>query len=747
MGAVWGSSIATRRSVLLTGLATVLLVLVFGQGLARAAGCTTSWNGQGDGTSWNDPNNWSAGLIPGINDDVCINPNSSVTVVIKAPNVADVNSVQLGVGSTSGTQTLEVEGVDNGSQGKLAELDLENGGTIGPSGDLKLTGACTGAPCTHQAPSSVSVLGLSLTNNGTIESDQGDEAATREIYGDATNNGTITVNASLLWSGGSVDNQGAISLADGQTLTIGNNSNSAALTNDAGGQITNNGGSGSVHVASKATYNQGGGTTSPSTTNPLHPAVIMYNPTFFVPAPILNYTGTEPSAIEALGTVSLSGGPASGQSLDINGAGAACPSGTFVTAASGLTNAGTITVRGTCDSGLRLTTGTLTNTGTLTAAATTGNVTREVLGSLTNSGTFTVNGGTAFDKSGATLTQTGGTTTMGSNSVLDMSSSGATFQLQGGALSGGGQTQNTEAVINGPVNNTGGNITPGSASTPGLMTFDGAYTQGSGGTLTIPVSGAGGPSGVGTHYSQLAAAGNITLGGTLAIDTVSHPAVNDLDTIMATNGSLSGTFSTVTGRFTAGSTFGYKPTYGSNYAALEVGAALKVNRSGPGTGTVTSSPAGINCGSQCNTPFFQDQSVTLTAHPGSGSAFGSWSGACTGARTTCQVTMSQARTVTAKFLHSTTTTLTSSLNPAKKGKKVTYTATVSPNPHGGTVKFTSGGSTISGCGSVAVNTTTGKATCSVTYNSIGTRKIQATYSGDTNYGSSTSTAVSEKVTS
>ena len=43
---------------------------------------------------------------------------------------------------------------------------------------------------------------------------------------------------------------------------------------------------------------------------------------------------------------------------------------------------------------------------------------------------------------------------------------------------------------------------------------------------------------------------------------------------------------------------------------------LKVNKAGTGTGTVTSSPAGINCGATCTFGFDHGVTVTLTAMPG-----------------------------------------------------------------------------------------------------------------------------------
>jgi hypothetical protein len=53
----------------------------------------------------------------------------------------------------------------------------------------------------------------------------------------------------------------------------------------------------------------------------------------------------------------------------------------------------------------------------------------------------------------------------------------------------------------------------------------------------------------------------------------------------------------------------------------------------------------------------------------------------------------------------TTTAVTSSANPTVVGHQVTYTATVTPAPDGGTVIFEDGPTTISGCGSQAVDNT------------------------------------------
>lgn len=67
---------------------------------------------------------------------------------------------------------------------------------------------------------------------------------------------------------------------------------------------------------------------------------------------------------------------------------------------------------------------------------------------------------------------------------------------------------------------------------------------------------------------------------------------------------------------------------------------------GTGNGTVTSSPAGINCGSTCSSSYNSGTVVTLTATPATGSTFAGWSG--TGC-TTGTVTMNAGITCTATF--------------------------------------------------------------------------------------------------
>jgi hypothetical protein len=74
-----------------------------------------------------------------------------------------------------------------------------------------------------------------------------------------------------------------------------------------------------------------------------------------------------------------------------------------------------------------------------------------------------------------------------------------------------------------------------------------------------------------------------------------------------------------------------------------------VMREGSGGGAVTSTPAGISCGSTCEADFDGGASITLTATPDATSTFTGWSGAGCSGTGTCVVTMDAAKSVTATF--------------------------------------------------------------------------------------------------
>jgi hypothetical protein len=141
-----------------------------------------------------------------------------------------------------------------------------------------------------------------------------------------------------------------------------------------------------------------------------------------------------------------------------------------------------------------------------------------------------------------------------------------------------------------------------------------------------------------------------------------------------------------------------------------VGYTLTVLKSGTGSGTVTSSPAGINCGSDCSETYTKVQKVKLTAKADANSTFTGWSGGgCSGTKT-CTVTVDTAVTVTADFALKTPdisiaqTTL--DFGSIKVGKKGTKTLKITNNGTGDLVITLSGlegtDFSIQGSGSVTI---------------------------------------------
>lgn len=75
---------------------------------------------------------------------------------------------------------------------------------------------------------------------------------------------------------------------------------------------------------------------------------------------------------------------------------------------------------------------------------------------------------------------------------------------------------------------------------------------------------------------------------------------------------------------------------------------LTITKAGTGNGTVTSSPAGIDCGTDCSENYTGDTSVTLTATPDGGSTFAGWRDPCSGTGP-CTLTLDGAKTAVAIF--------------------------------------------------------------------------------------------------
>src|SRR5712664_2197778 len=77
-------------------------------------------------------------------------------------------------------------------------------------------------------------------------------------------------------------------------------------------------------------------------------------------------------------------------------------------------------------------------------------------------------------------------------------------------------------------------------------------------------------------------------------------------------------------------------------------ADLKVLKMGVGSGTVSSTTPGVNCGTTCDGTFLASASVTLTARADPDSTFSGWGGDCSGTGP-CLVAMSANHLVRAEF--------------------------------------------------------------------------------------------------
>jgi hypothetical protein len=189
-----------------------------------------------------------------------------------------------------------------------------------------------------------------------------------------------------------------------------------------------------------------------------------------------------------------------------------------------------------------------------------------IVPAIGNAGTVSVGNGQTLNTSG--YDQSGGTTTVASGGTF-----GGNMTLTGGALSGGG-------TLTGSLVNTAGSVRPGAS--PGILTVNGDYSQGPGGTLQVEINGTT----PGTQYDQLAVGGNASLDGTLAIVTGGgfDPALTDTFDVLTATGTVSGAFGTLTGAQLAGKAYSAQYTAGAPgqvTLALSPTATAPVNQTAP----------------------------------------------------------------------------------------------------------------------------------------------------------------------
>jgi hypothetical protein len=173
-------------------------------------------------------------------------------------------------------------------------------------------------------------------------------------------------------------------------------------------------------------------------------------------------------------------------------------------------------------------------------------------------------------------------------------------------------------------------------------------------------------------YAEIA---KVSLGVTSYSDTAVSLGTTYCYRVAAVEGGLVSDFSNLA----CASPSGVSPSSMFNVAAA---------KTGTGTGLVSSSPAGIDCGTACSYTYLAGTVVTVATTPSSGSTFRGWSGGGCSGTDVCTLTGNGSVTVTATF----DTTPTPTPTPTSPS----YTlAVITKGP--GTISSSSGGIS---CGSV-----------------------------------------------
>ncbi len=167
----------------------------------------------------------------------------------------------------------------------------------------------------------------------------------------------------------------------------------------------------------------------------------------------------------------------------------------------------------------------------LTTNATAGSLTLQNGASLTTPGAF-ANQGNLVVSSGSTLTVSGGFIGSGVSTVNGTLTAGTATVSGGGTLNGSG------TIAANLANN--GVVSPGNS--PGVLTINGTYTQGSGGALDLEIGGTT----AGSAYDQVNVSGTVTFAGTLNVSLINGfgPSVPETFTVVTAQGGISGNFAT-----------------------------------------------------------------------------------------------------------------------------------------------------------------------------------------------------------
>jgi phage baseplate assembly protein gpV len=527
---------------------------------------TVSWIG-GSGF-WDEPSNWSTGVVPGATDIVLIDaPGATVTYRQADTTIAGlILQTELVVsGGLTITGAALIDGILTLPSTPILVID----GTMTVNGTLNWAGGLlTGAGTTTIAPSGSLLISGDITNK-------------------LLNSHTLNNAGSTTWSGlgGFVLDRGAVFNNSG-TFRDQNENNHTIFFFFEGGSTFNNSG----------TFIKSGGTGSTAMGEGI------------------GFTNTGMVDIQT-GTLSVRAGSSSGTFNTAAGASVVFAGGnfslnagtTFTGAGLGRVGGGTLDVNaGVNAPSFELASGTLRGTGTLTITNTftwTGGTmsgsgitvipdtaTFSISGNankfldqrtLNNSGTATWSGlGSLFMSNGAIINNSGSLDAQNNQSIVENIGVG-TFNNSGTftkstvtgttTISSGIALNNTGTVevltgtltISSNTTNSAGILKAGAA---GTLSITGTYTQTAGGSLNIDIGGTT----AGTTFGRVTITGSVTLAGTLNLARVNNFVANlgDVFQIM-TFASRVGQFATVNG-LDAGNGHSFSPNYNNTNVTLTV---------------------------------------------------------------------------------------------------------------------------------------------------------------------------------
>jgi fibronectin-binding autotransporter adhesin len=401
----------------------------------RAHGQTTAlWLGAGDGTSWNNPANWST--YPPSGDNLYFGAGPVGTINLQGNQIA--NSIDFLVGFTldppSSTDTLMI-----------------NTGTVSVGASISAAinaNILTPLPFTFTGPGTLSISGANSFDGGVNVT-----GGTLIVNGPSSlSTGTVSVGsgaeimvATSTQLSGNITNNGAFDIPSGQTLTMSNNGGSVSFTQNAGTLTI----AGMLNMTDVGYFFDNGGTiTGTVNFSGTSGSVLSLGPgagdsgTFIFTSNEATLEGSSPPTIPSGMTVTMQ--PIAGGELG--------------SVANTINNSGNLNIIGSATSTATIGSGTLINTGIFTMSATgslstvadvilgsvdntTGtvniNTSTQVSGSITNNGAFDIPSGQTLTMSNnggsVSFTQNAGTLTIAG--TLNMTDVGYFFD-NGGTITG-----------------------------------------------------------------------------------------------------------------------------------------------------------------------------------------------------------------------------------------------------------------------------------------------------------------------